>query len=284
MSTSRRASLRAAKVEESTALDDPMRPAEVARPSARTHGVGASPIYQVIAEELRNAIAGGRYPLGARLPTEIELCRQFVVSRFTVRAAIRLLETAGLVTRRPRVGTTVIALPGDARYTHDASSVRDLLQYAQDTQLRLLYLGKLSLSRALAQGFGAKPGEEWIYALAVRFDGSALKRGTKATRPICITRLYLNPKLKGIETKLRERKTAVYALIEREYKISIQRVDQELQGVVLDADDAANLQCEPGSPALRIVRHYYSERGMLLEVADNIHPSDRFTYHMTLRR
>ena len=90
--------------------------------------------------------------------------------------------------------------------------------------------------------------------------------------------------LKGIESKLRGRKTAVYALIEREYKVSIQRVEQELQGVVLDADDAANLHSEVGAPALRVVRRYYSDQGVLLEVADNIHPSDRFTYRMELRR
>ena len=109
-------------------------------------------------------------------------------------------------------------------------------------------------------------------------------RNKKSSRPICITRLFLNPMLTGIEGKLRERKTAVYALIEREYKVSIQRVEQELQGVLLGADDAANLESEPGAPALRILRRYYSDQGTLLEVADNIHPSDRFTYRMELRR
>ena len=87
-----------------------------------------------------------------------------------------------------------------------------------------------------------------------------------------------------IETKLRERKTAVYALIEREYKMPIERVEQDLQGVVLDADEAANLGAKPGAPALRIVRRYYSDSDKLLEVADNVHPSDRFTYHMQLRK
>jgi DNA-binding GntR family transcriptional regulator len=90
--------------------------------------------------------------------------------------------------------------------------------------------------------------------------------------------------LKGIESKLRDRKTAVYALIERDYRIPIERVEQDLQGIVLEADDAANLGAKPGAPALRIVRRYYSEDGRLLEVADNIHPSDRFTYHMQLRK
>ena len=54
--------------------------------------------------------------------------------------------------------------------------------------------------------------------------------------------------------------------------------------MVLDADDAANLGAQPGAPALRIVRRYYGDDGRLLEVADNVHPSDRFTYRMQLRK
>ncbi len=238
------------------------------------------PIYQQIAARLRSAIAEGKYPVGARLPTELELCEQFGISRFTARGAVRLLLAAGLVSRRQRVGTVVIALPGDARYNQDVSSVRDLFQYAQDTELRLVYIGKVALTKALARDFGVEAGEEWIYAMGIRHE----ERGKKRGRPICITRLFLNPTLAGIEGKLRERNMAVYALIEREYKVSIQRVEQELQGVLLGADDAANLESDTGAPALRILRRYYSDQGTLLEVADNIHPSDRFTYRMELRR
>lgn len=242
------------------------------------------PLYQRIASELRRGIVDGRYPVGARLPTEAELCEQFGISRFTARAAIRLLSTAGLVTRRQRVGTVVIAEPGEARYRHDASSLTDLFQYAQDTELRMVYVGRIALSKAQAQDFGADAGEEWVLAVGLRHDQPASAAQRKAARPLCITRIFLNPMLQGIETKLHGRKTAVYALIEQEYKITIQRVEQEIQGVVLSADDAASLHCEPGAAALRIVRRYYSDRGELIEVADNIHPSDRFSYRMEMRR
>ena len=238
----------------------------------------AQPIYLRIARELKRRIVDGTYPVGARLPTELELCEHFGISRFTARAAVRVLSTAGLVTRRQRVGTVVIATPDEARYTHDASSMRDLFQYAQDTELQLVYIGKVTLSKAQARDFGAQAGDEWIYAMGMRRAGDA------NARPICVTRLFLNPALKGIEARLRQRKTAVYALIEREYNLSIERVEQDLQGVVLDADDAANLGAAAGAPALRVVRRYYGDDGRLLEVAENVHPSDRFTYRMQLRK
>ena len=251
------------------------------------------PRYLQIAAELKRAIASGQYPVGARLPTELELCERFEISRFTAREAVRVLASAGLITRRQRAGTVVIATPDEARYTHDAASVRDLFQYAIDTELRLVYVGKVALDKDRARQFGAAVGDEWVYAIGVRLEvpggrangaPAAKDRAAAAPRPICVTRLFLNPVLKGIEARLRERRTAVYALIERDYKVSIERVEQDLQGTLLDADDAANLGAEPGSAALRIVRRYFDAAERLLEVAENIHPADRFTYRMNLRK
>jgi len=259
------------------AVAPPRHPAVAARDDG-------APRYLQIARELTAAIAAGRYPVGARLPTELELCEHFAISRFTAREAVRVLSSAGLVTRRQRVGTVVIATPNEARYTHAASSVADLFQYAQDTELRLIYIGKLALARDRAQQFGAKVGDEWTYAMGLRTESVLGSGKGTASRPICVTRLFLNPILKGIDAKLRERKTAVYVIIERDYKLNIQRVEQELRSVALDADDAANLGSTPGSPALLVLRRYYDDRDQLLEVAENIHPGDRFTYRMQLRK
>lgn len=236
------------------------------------------PRYAQIANRLRRDIVEDRHPIGSRLPTEHELCELFATSRFTAREAIRALLAEGLVTRRPRIGTVVIAKPDSARYAQNAASLPDLLQYARDTTLRFVYIGKLALAPEQARSFGAQPGAQWTYALGVRHTGEP------AARAMCLTRLFLSPRLEGIGPKLRERSTAVYALIEREYGITIQRVEQELMGAVLDVDEAANLGAEPGAPALRIVRRYYDDAGRLLEVADNLHPSDRFSYRMDLRR
>ncbi|MGD9946283.1 MAG: GntR family transcriptional regulator [Burkholderiaceae bacterium] len=238
---------------------------------------GQRPRYQQVAHELTRAIVDGRYPVGAQLPTEAELCAQFDISRHTAREAVRVLASGGLIVRRQRAGTVVVATPDDARYAHEARSLQDLTQYAKSNQMRLVYIGMLALNKAQARDFGATQGDEWIYATGIRYEGGN-------ERPICVTRLFLNPLLKGIEKKLRESRTAVYALIEKEYGLSIERVDQELQGVVLDVHDAANLGAPAGSPALRIVRRYYDEHDRLLEISDNVHPSDRFTYRISLKK
>lgn len=262
-------------------------PTEIPEPrvSART-GRGeeaAQPRYQQVAEELRRAISDGTYPVGAHLPTEHQLCEQFDISRFTAREAVRQLASGGLVSRRPRIGTVVTATAAPARYTHDVGNVQELLQYAQDTELHLVFIGKIVIGKTQEQEFGARAGEEWIYGMGVRMAGTAAELAAGAARPICVTRLYLNPVLAGIEAKLRGRRGAVHAMIEADYGRKIERVEQELQGVLLDADDAANLGAKPGAAGLRIVRRYYAENGDLLEVGDNVHASDRYSYRMQMR-
>jgi len=233
--------------------------------------------YLRIAGDLRRAIADGRYPVGAQLPTEHELCRTLGVSRFTVREAIRVLAAAGLVRRKPRAGTVVTALPDDTRYRHSIGSLHDLVQYAQTTDFQYVYIGRIELSRAEARELSARAGQEWIYAVALR-------RAVGGGKPIALTRLYLNPALKGIERTLRGTKGPVYSIIERDFGLRIERVEQVISGVVLDEEDARNLGVAPGSPGLSIRRSYFDEADRLVELADNVHPASGFAYRLELRR
>ena len=52
-------------------------------------------------------LQAGRLRGGDRLPTEAQLVRQFGVSRITVSRAVRDLQAAGLVERKPGSGTFV---------------------------------------------------------------------------------------------------------------------------------------------------------------------------------
>lgn len=52
-------------------------------------------------------ICGGRFPPGAVLPRESDLCATYSVSRTVIRESLKVLETKGLVRGRPRVGTLV---------------------------------------------------------------------------------------------------------------------------------------------------------------------------------
>jgi DNA-binding FadR family transcriptional regulator len=67
------------------------------------------PLSTQIAEQLRERIASGEFPVGSRLPTELELTAQLGVSRNSVREATRSLVHSGLLVSRAGDGTYVQA-------------------------------------------------------------------------------------------------------------------------------------------------------------------------------
>jgi GntR family transcriptional repressor for pyruvate dehydrogenase complex len=64
-------------------------------------------IYEEIVRQVKTMIAEGRLKGGDRLPPERDLAEKFVVSRTSVREALRALESLGLVEIRPGEGTFV---------------------------------------------------------------------------------------------------------------------------------------------------------------------------------
>ena len=68
-----------------------------------------------LAEKLRARIIGGEFPPGARLPSETAISDAYGVSRVTVRTAVKLLESQGMVNVRHGSGTYVADFGGQVR-------------------------------------------------------------------------------------------------------------------------------------------------------------------------
>lgn len=62
---------------------------------------------QALARQLFERISSDDYPYGTRLPAERQLAQEFSLSRNTVRQALNLLESHGIITRRAGSGSFV---------------------------------------------------------------------------------------------------------------------------------------------------------------------------------
>jgi DNA-binding LacI/PurR family transcriptional regulator len=67
----------------------------------------ATPKYQKVLDQLESEILGGKYPPGAKLPSEAGLSKRFNTSRITVGRAVSELRRRGLIDRRAGSGTYV---------------------------------------------------------------------------------------------------------------------------------------------------------------------------------
>jgi GntR family transcriptional repressor for pyruvate dehydrogenase complex len=80
--------------------------------------------YQRIAQALTLEIETGLYSVGSRLPSERELSSKFNISRPTLREALTVLESQGLVEIRGGSGTTVLKIPES--FTNCGTAVSEL--------------------------------------------------------------------------------------------------------------------------------------------------------------
>jgi GntR family transcriptional regulator of arabinose operon len=67
----------------------------------------AKPLFESVAELLRNRIDAGEWQFGNRLPVESELAEQYSVGVNTLRRAVDMLVSDGIITRRQGSGTYV---------------------------------------------------------------------------------------------------------------------------------------------------------------------------------
>lgn len=72
------------------------------------------PIFKEVAGNLSGQIRERSFAPGSALPSENELCRQYNISRFSVRKALSLLEAEGLIVRQPGIGSIVCEASGGA--------------------------------------------------------------------------------------------------------------------------------------------------------------------------
>jgi DNA-binding GntR family transcriptional regulator len=65
------------------------------------------PAYLQLADQLRRAVADGRYAVGARIPAVRAIADEYGVAVATATRAVGLLQQEGIVISRPGIGTVV---------------------------------------------------------------------------------------------------------------------------------------------------------------------------------
>ena len=235
---------------------------------------GKTPRYMQVAGELREAILAGKFGEGQPFPTETALCRQYDVSRFTVREALKRLQAEGLIARRRGSGTIVQPAAARGGALHQPlSNVGELLQYARDSEVEYSERDQGPLPEAVAEQIGEDTKGNWR-----RFRG--VRRHTPETQPIAVTDAYFHEKLGDAVDKLDLAAGTLFSQIERLAGVTIGRVTQDIQAITADARVAGFLEIAEGDPVLRIVRCYLDPKGHVYEISVSHHPGDRFAYAM----
>jgi DNA-binding GntR family transcriptional regulator len=239
-----------------------------------TQSGARKPRYQQVADDLRAAITRGDFPAPDQFPTEAELCARFAVSRFTVREALRALQTEGLIARKRGSGTIIQPAAARGGALHQPlSNVGELLQYARDTRIDFSRMPDSTVPRKIAEQLPSAPAGRWTH-----FRGCRVSE--VQGQLIALTDAFIHPELKDAADQVDISGATIFRQLEQLAGLRIATVTQDIQAVPATAEIAQQLKIARRSPCLRILRCYIDTTGRLFEISASHHPGDRFAYAM----
>ncbi len=224
--------------------------------------------YERLARQLLADIEQGRYAVGERLPTELELCEQSGLARGTVRQALRCIEELGMISRRTRTGTVVLASSPVDDYQPLFSHPGDSFELIRRTKIRTPVVRDVVADAASAARLGVSRGSRWVC-----IEGPRVLREQPAV-PVCWSEQYLRPNAEHVSRVLRGDVSAEEA--------RVFDVEQTISAALLDDEIADRLGASPG-PALVIRRRRLDSRGHVRSVGVHTHPADRYQVTSILR-
>jgi DNA-binding GntR family transcriptional regulator len=235
-------------------------------------GMSELPRYRQILEVLRDRIARGEYKLGGLLPTEADLCAEFATSRYTVREALRRLVQQGLLSRRQKTGTIVIARDVRPTYVQSIGSVAELFQFSVDTHFVVLGTERVEAPPPPVPD----SGEQWQ-----RIDG--IRSEHRGGRHICYNMSYIPARLADLAEKMPASFGPFYTLLADQAQEPITHVVQEITAAPMPAHVAAALNLPQNTNGLCVHRRYVSAPGVLI-ASFNWHEAEQFVFRMELGR
>lgn len=233
--------------------------------------------YRLIADELATQIRAGAYALGENLPVEHDLARQFDTSRQTIREALRVLSDQGLIARRAGFGTTVINSGTRPVFVLSLGNLGQLLSYPEGVVRRHMSTGPYVAEGATAELLGCADGTEWMRVRAVRFENGS-------DQPLCWVDIYVAPQFASIANRRGADRQPIIEQIEKTFGQKVEAAEVDFAVGRVPGEMAAELQVEPGSPALTLVRRYMGATGEPLEITVSTHPENRYVHRMKLRK
>lgn len=239
------------------------------------------PLYFQIANALEGRIASGEYPVGAPLPSEQQLAKQFGVSLITVRGAMRTLIDKGLIERRPGKGTVV--RQQSVRSIWELGWLSELITPVLTSRLELVFRG----FRKPPAWAAAKLGVHRTVRLhTMRTVRHAIDR---ADEPFMTSDLYHPATIAAalddvdFESTSASAKLAILT-VEEKCGIKVTGVRQTMTAESADAETARLLHLDPGHPLLVVMRDYFDSVGRPIQTGVSKYRTDHYEYILNISR
>lgn len=229
------------------------------------------PLWHQIAALLQNRIYDGTYPAGSPLPGELQLAKEFGVSRITIRRALDHLALQGLIVRR-RGRQTTVAMSVQPRLRATTGFVEDLISLFQATQIADIEVSEESAPPHVLDFLGQ---ERIVHIRRTR---------TRNGMPFSVSDTYLPIELGRVVDPEDLRRLQVLELLDYKLRVPVQEAEQSIRAMGAPPDVAARLGLHEGAPVMQMDLLYWSDGGRPVACSRVWIVGERYTYRARLFR
>ena len=131
-------------------------------------------LYDQIKDDLLAKIKNGTYAVGEAIPSEMQLCDMYGVSRSTIRQAMQALVSEGYLEKRRRRGTVVTLPKVDQTFAMRIMSFEDEMKRAGCVPCtKVLTFKRVKATTEIASKLELEPGEDVYKLVRLRYaDGT----------------------------------------------------------------------------------------------------------------
>ena len=232
------------------------------------------PKYEAIAADIRRTIEGGALKPGDKLPTVVEFCKLYNVSKITVKRALEQITEEGLITSRRGSGTYVkdtAGLPGQAFFQGKNDRTQGFsYEHRGEKVTSVVYdFSIVNPPADIAAQLGIAEDDFAYHVVRVRqADG----------KPIVIEYTYMPLELiPGLKKK--DLYGSVYHFIREQCGLKISSFHRTIRAVAATEEEAERLDTKPGSPLLELTQIGFLDSGAAFEYSISRNVGDRFELH-----
>lgn len=223
-------------------------------------------LYFELKEKIKVMISSGIYPVGSQLPTELELCNKFEVSRTTVRLALQQLELEGIIQKFQGKGTFVSQPKINEVLTPKITSFSEQMKDAGlSSYSKVLAKEIIPAYPSLALSLEINKDDPVIKLVRLRFGGTEPFQHSTSYVPWKVAPTLIQDDCSG----------SLFELLQVKYQITIWKSVETIEPILSNQLVSEMLNIPAGSPAFLLESSTYSSDHVPIEYSSTIVRGDR---------
>lgn len=227
----------------------------------------STPLYNQLADKIRNDIYEGKFKCDEKIPSEFELSDMYSVSRSTVRKAISVLVTEQLLVKAHGKGTFVSSPKMNQHSSSFLSFTDNVKAMGKNLITKVIETEYVTPTNSQIAFFEINPSEKLLSIKRLRIVDKI---------PVCVETTLFAPQYKTIEKE--NLNGSLYAVFKSKYNVVPLTGHKTIELCYASESEAKYLDVPRGSSLMLVEDFVYSANDLPLHITKQVVRGDKFKY------